>query len=58
MMNLMNYGDEWRRYRRILQQVFNSRSIKSLENVQTDQVKVLLNNLLDRPNELFQIIDL
>ena len=58
MLNIMHHGEEWRRQRRIMQQVFNSQSVKNFEGTQTDQVKMFLNNLLDRPKELFHVINM
>ena len=57
-MNFLHYGEDWRRHRRVMQQAFNSQSVKSFEAIQAEQVKRFLNNLLDRPTELFHIIEL
>ena len=57
MLNIIHHGEEWRRQRRIMQQVFNSQSVKSFEGIQTVHVKKFLNNLLDRPKELFHNVD-
>lgn len=54
---LMRYGDEFRTVRRYVTQYFNSRQHITLLPLVSDQVKILLKNLLDDPERFENHID-
>lgn len=57
MMNLMHYGDAWRRQRRLMQQFFNSQSVKVFEACQVEQAYRLLGDLYERPKAFAKCLD-
>ncbi|KAF8817039.1 cytochrome P450 [Phlegmacium glaucopus] len=48
-VNLMAYGDNWRRHRRLCQQIFRPKSSLAYRTIQTQKVHRMLSDLLNRP---------
>ena len=46
---MLPYGDEWRRWRRVLHSGFHSRRAETYKDIQSVEAKVLLHELLQDP---------
>jgi cytochrome P450 len=48
-VNLMAYGDNWRRHRRLCQQLFRPKASLAYQTIQTQEIHKMLHGLLDCP---------
>ena len=53
----LHYNDDFRTARRYISQYFNSRAYASLYPLVADQVKILLKNLLEDPDNFESHVD-